>query len=286
MKALTGWKNATRKEIKNLVANGTFDKDVVPEPDEPVIDVMETNKIKLDQNGNLDKLKVRMCVRGDIQKKLTPEMEDSHSPAAAFRMLRMFMGLAAQLHSCVHQGDVVGAFLQATMRSHVLVILNKYYGVIFPEFADYCGKPLLLKKAMYGMTLSGKYWYQDCRDWLKSIGFTECPTCLVLFSRTEKDGSQLWIILYVDDFLYFGTTEKTRKKFELEFGSRFNIEFQGKAHWYLAARINQDKNFNITIDQSRYAKSIVKCYLDPAGVKKIHKRIFKYFAPIFCAHQE
>ena len=69
---------------------------MVPEPDEPIIYIMETNKIKLDQHGNLDKLKVRMCVRGDIQKKLTPDMEDSHSPAAAFRMLRMFMGLAAQ----------------------------------------------------------------------------------------------------------------------------------------------------------------------------------------------
>ena len=37
MKALTGWKNATRKEIRNLVSNGTFDKDVVPEPGEPVL---------------------------------------------------------------------------------------------------------------------------------------------------------------------------------------------------------------------------------------------------------
>ena len=93
VKALTVWKNATKKEIKNLVANGTFDKNVIPEPDEPIIDVMETNKIKLDQHENLEKLKVRMCVRGDIQKNLTPDMEDSHSSAAAFRMLRMFMGL-------------------------------------------------------------------------------------------------------------------------------------------------------------------------------------------------
>ena len=73
VKALTGWKNATRKKNKNLVTNGTFDKNVFPEPDEPIIDVMETIKIKLDQHRNLDKLKVRICVRGDIQKKLTPD---------------------------------------------------------------------------------------------------------------------------------------------------------------------------------------------------------------------
>ena len=124
----------------------------------------------------------------------------------------MFIGLEAQKHSIIHQGDVIGAILQAKTCSRVLVILNKYYGVIFPEFADYCGKT------------------QDCRDWLKSVGFVECPTCLVLFSRTEKDGSQVWLILYVDDFLYFGTTEKTCKKFELEFGSRFRIKFPEKSH--------------------------------------------------------
>ena len=112
---------------------------------------METNKIKLDQHGNLDKLKVRMCVRGDLQKKLTNDTEDPHSPAAAYRMLRMFIGLVAQKHSTIHQGDVIGAFLQANMQSHVLVILNRYYGVIFPEFSDFCGKTLLLKKAMYGI---------------------------------------------------------------------------------------------------------------------------------------
>ena len=72
-----------------------------------------------------------------------------------------------------------------------------------------------------------------------------------------RDGSELWIILYVDDFLYFGTNEHTRTKFDFVFGTRFKVEFQGQSHWYLASRITQDQNFNITIDQSIYAKSIV-----------------------------
>ena len=45
-KAQGGWKSSTRKEIKSLVSKGTFDKDVVPKSGEPVIDVMETNKIR------------------------------------------------------------------------------------------------------------------------------------------------------------------------------------------------------------------------------------------------
>ena len=228
--AKNGWFKAVRKEVTQLVKSGTFDITVKPNPDEPVIDIMETNKIKLNKDGKLDKLKTRLCVRGDIQKKKCPDMEDSHSPAAAFRMLKLFLAHAASKKARVYQGDVIGAFLQAKMRSRVFVKLHKIYGELLPEFAEYCGVPMLLKNAMYGMTLAGKYWYQDCSEWLLKVGFMECPTCLVLFSRSEKDGSELWIILYVDDFLYFGTTEYTRKKFELEFGTRFNVEFQGQAH--------------------------------------------------------
>ena len=45
-------------------------------------------------------------------------------------------------------------------------------------------------------------------------------------------------------------------------------------------KINKDKDFNITIDQSRYAK-IVRCYLDPAGVKKTTKEYPSILPPSF-----
>ena len=72
----------------------------------------EDTSIYFHQYGNLDKLKVRMCVTGDLQKKLTRDMDDPHSPDAAYRMLRMFIGLAAQKNSTIHEGDVIGAFLK------------------------------------------------------------------------------------------------------------------------------------------------------------------------------
>jgi hypothetical protein len=39
-------------------------------------------------------------------------------------------------------------------------------------------------------------------------------------------------------------------------------------HWYLSAIIHQDKDFNITKDQSRYTKSTVTRFLDAAGITK------------------
>ena len=127
-----GWLQATRKEIKQLISSGTIDKNAKKSLNAPVIGITESNKIKLNKDGNIDKLKVQLCVRGDIQKRLTPNMEDTHSPSAAFRMLKLFLGLASSKKSKVYQGDVIGAFLQAKMHSEVYVTYNKIYGEIFP----------------------------------------------------------------------------------------------------------------------------------------------------------
>jgi hypothetical protein len=57
--------------------------------------------------------------------------------------------------------------------------------------------------------------------------------------------------------LYYGTDDNDVKRFEELLKQRFNVEFMGQAHWYLATRINQLNNFDIELDQSRYCKSIV-----------------------------
>ncbi len=46
------------------------------------------------------------------------------------------------------------------------------------------------------------------------------------------------------------------------------MEFLGQAYWYLSARIHQDAEFNVTLDQARYCKSIINRFLEKAGAKK------------------
>jgi hypothetical protein len=89
-----------------------------------------------------------------------------------------------------YQFDVVGAFLQAKMRIRVFIKLSSIYGDLFLEFAAYCGRPVVLLNAMYGMTLSGKYWYEEFIDSLVS-GFIQSDTCAVLFTKHEPGGSIL-----------------------------------------------------------------------------------------------
>ncbi len=74
--------------------------------------------------------------------------------------------------------------------------------------------------------------------------------------------------VYVDDKLFFGNNEATLQEFKDKLSKRFDVEFLGQAHWYLSARIHQDTDFNVILDQARYCKAIVNRFLEKAGAKK------------------
>ena len=62
------WLKATQKEIKNIINNQTF---IVQDPEkgEPVTPCMDVYKAKIQSDGSLDKLKLRIVVIGDTQNK-------------------------------------------------------------------------------------------------------------------------------------------------------------------------------------------------------------------------
>jgi hypothetical protein len=89
-----------------------------------------------------------------------------------------------------------------------------------------------------------------------------------MFTRKEDDDTLIRHIAYIDDCLYFSASDTAREKFQTQLVDRFNMELQGLSHCYLSAIIHQKKDFNITMDHSRYIKSTVTIFLEAAGIKK------------------
>ena len=63
------------------------------------------------------------------------------------------------------------------------------------------------------------------------------------------------MINYVDDTLYFGTTDESEEEFVKQLKSRFKFNLLGKASWYLGMKIEYNHQ-GATIDQQLYATSI------------------------------
>jgi hypothetical protein len=178
------------------------------------------------------------------------------------------MAEAARNKDRIFQLKLIGAILQAIMIRRVFITFSKFYGEVFPEFKAYYSRQVLLVKAMHGIKLSGKYWHEEFKEWLVSKGFNIRPTYPVLFTRIEVHVTLIILVVYIDACLNFSTSDASGEMYQKQLIDRFNVELQGLAHLCLVARIHQDKDFNVTMDQSIYANSIVIRYLEAAGVKK------------------
>ena len=99
-----------------------------------------------------------------------------------------------------------------------------------------------------------------------------------IYYNYAPDGSKIVVLHYVDDCAYWYTNEALGKWFVDNLGKRFYVDFLRYAHWYMSIRISQMKDHSISVDQARYATSIVAKYLDTTAVK-VSKTFYKTTFP-------
>ena len=92
-----------------------------------------------------------------------------------------------------------------------------------------------------------------------------------IYYNYAPDGSKIVVLSYVDGCVYWYTNEDLGKWFVDTLGKRFHVNFLGSAHWFMSIRISQLKDHSISVDQARYATSIVAKYLDNSTVKGSNK---------------
>ena len=137
-------------------------------------------KVKMTSKGGLDKLKARLCARGDLQE--TDGLE-IYSPTASIRLLKMFLALGVEMRRQVKQLDFVSAFIQGKVRSRIFVYIENEVAMVCPEFKKYIGRPLQLERAIYGLATSGRYWYEDLDEYLQTLNFRKSTLlCKIYFS--------------------------------------------------------------------------------------------------------
>ena len=272
------WIDALRQEINTLLKETTFIQEPKPD-DQPIIAVTAKMRVKAQANGKLEKAKVRVCLRGDQQEERADE--STWCPIAGHRAKRKICANATRNRARLYQLDFIGAFLQSHTQRLTYTMLPKEWAELLPEFAQWCGVPLRLNKALYGDVTANKCWDDELSSWLVDVyGFARCLSEPSIFIKREN-GHELVIVNAVDDQLYYSTSDEMRKAFEAAVSKQYNVELMGQAHWYLQARITQSANYDITIDQSRYIALICNRFLPQKGVEGVtDAERKKYAAPL------
>ena len=88
-----------------------------------------------------------------------------------------------------------------------------------------------------------------------------------IYYKYAPYGSKIVVLSYVDDCVYWYTNEDIGKWFVDTLGKRFHVSFLAYSHWFMSIIISQMRDHSISVNQARYATSIVAKYLDTATVK-------------------
>ena len=147
------WLKETLKYIKNLINNQNFLIEYQNEG-EPVTPCMDVYKARIQSDGSIDNLKLKILVRGDLQNKEL--VGDTWSPTASMRTLKCFLADATKHKEKVHQLYFIQEFLQEKVKNRVFVKLDIRCTDYFPEYSKYFGISLRLLKSMYGINNYGK----------------------------------------------------------------------------------------------------------------------------------
>ena len=87
------WLKETLEDIKNFINNKTFLVEY-PDKDEPVTPCMDVYKAKIQFDGSLDRLKLRILGRGYLHNKEL--IGNNWSPTASMRTLKYFLAYSTK----------------------------------------------------------------------------------------------------------------------------------------------------------------------------------------------
>ena len=89
------------------------------------------------------------------------------------------------------------------------------------DLKPYCGVPLLLMKALYGYTFSGKFLYEEQEEFLVSFGM-QLTSMPALWRMHLPGGGVLMVLQYSDDFLIASTDAIIKNKFNTALSTRLD----------------------------------------------------------------
>lgn len=238
-----GWMDAATLEINSLSQLKTFEKVEIPEGKQ-VIPVKWVFNYKFDSDGNLIKLKARLCVRGDLQ---IQGRDDTYAATLAAKTFRACMSIAAVFNLDAHQYDVVNAFLNSKLDEEVYVRM--------PDGFSEAGMCWLLLKALYGLRRSPRLWQQEFGSWLYSMNFKSITENPCVYTNDYAT-----IIFFVDDIVVLSLPVKRHRvrNFEDALKEKYPTRVIGELKWFLGIRVIRDREARkLWLCQDSYVDKIV-----------------------------
>nr|GEV06479.1 retrovirus-related Pol polyprotein from transposon TNT 1-94 [Tanacetum cinerariifolium] len=220
------WFQAMQDEIHE------FDRlqvwELVPQPDCVMIIALKwIYNVKLDEYGDVLKNKARLVAKGYRQEEGI-DFEESFTPVARIKAIRIFIANAASKNMTIYHMDVKTAFLNGELK----------------------------EEALYGLKHAPRAWYDTLSRFLLDNNFSKGAVDPTLF--TWKTGKHILLVqIYVDDIIFASTDPQACDMFSNEMSLKFQMSMMGQMSFFLGLKVSQSPG-GIFINQSKFTLEILK----------------------------
>ena len=216
--------------------------------------------IKPDRDGKPHRAKSRIVVLGNHEDRYF-EKSKRYAPVLKYSSLRLLTAKAVGEKRVLQQGDCKNAFCNATLPDDEVTVIRPPVGD--PNFDK--DEFWLLKKTLYGLRRSPNHWYNMVTRILKDMGLTPSPHDPCLYSgiiNTDQQVSSprqpIHIGLYVDDFVYYSTSDAEESLFQSVLSSKLTVDFMGDVDYFLGTAFtwtkHTDDHLSVHLSQSAFTE--------------------------------
>jgi hypothetical protein len=243
----TQWGQAITSELNSHKENGTWTACKLP-PGRKAIGCKWVFKVKRDENGNVERYKARLTAKGYSQIRGV-DYNETFAPTVRFTTIRMFFAIAAHLGWSLMQLDVKTAYLIPKLKQEIYMKA--------PEGSGMEGGYVRLNKCLYGLKQSGRAWNDNLHSTLtQKLGLKRSKFDPCLYYSLDKHGNlSALLVCYVDDILLCGSTS-TIENLSSKLLTAYKMT-SGKVSHFLAMRISQNQNGDITLQQDAFVDKLL-----------------------------
>ncbi|KAG8474765.1 hypothetical protein CXB51_031711 [Gossypium anomalum] len=245
------WLEALRSEMDSMYENQVWTLVDPPKGVKP-IGCKWVFKKKIDMDGNVQTYKGRLVAKG-FRQIHGVNYDETFSPVAMFKSIRISLAIAAFHDYEIWQMDVKTAFLNGKLEEDVY--MTQPEGFVNPKDA---GKICKLQRSIYGLKQASQSWNLRFNDAIKEFGFIKNEDEPCVYKKVSGN-TITFLVLYVDDILIMGNDIPTLQSIKTWLGSCFSMKDLGEVTYILGVKIYRDRSRRLLgLNQGTYIDKVLK----------------------------
>lgn len=162
--------------------------------------------------------------------------------------------MVAQFDFELAQLDVKTAFLHGELDEEIYMAQPSGYKV-----AENDKLVCKLKKSLYGLKQSPRQWYKWFTQFMLGQGYTRSPYDPCVYFREVRDGSFIYLLLYVDDMLIASKSNLEIENLKKTMSMEFEMKDLGEARKILGMEIVRERETGrVWLSQKSYLQKILQ----------------------------